>query len=165
MKKLFYVVLLLVFFACQQQKEDEVAPVTAPTTETIIDSPLLNSKEVELYVWKNDADYTRRKNPELSTAIVNTDSLIKGLNQLYENVYLQKDKMSNDTLYTFIKDSKFLSNQMGSTGAEIYIADVVMNLTEVPGVKYVHIEMEEGSHMQPGTWSRNNFTKFKVVQD
>lgn len=165
MKKLYYVVLLLVFFACQQQKEDEVAPVTVPITETIIDSPQLNNKEVELYVWKNDADYTRRKNPEVNTAIVNTDSLIKGLNQLYENVYLQKDKLSNDTLYTFIKDSNFLSNQMGSTGAEIYVADVIMNLTEVPGIKYVHIEMEEGSHMQPGTWSRNNFAKFKVVQD
>jgi hypothetical protein len=49
---------------------------------------------------------------------------------------------------------------MGSTGAEVYVADVVLNLTAVPGIKYVDIQLKEGSHMQPGVWSLEDFTKY-----
>ena len=164
MKKIIYIALLLFFAACAQQEDKEVEPVVVESVDAPTDSSQLIKPETKLYVWKNEFDYTRRKNPTANIAIVNADSLIKGLNQLYENIYLQKDKLSHDTLYTFIKDSEFLSNGMGSTGAEVYLADVVMNLTEVPGVKYVHINMQEGSHMQPGTWSRTNFSRYKVVE-
>lgn len=164
MKNIIYIGLLLFFSACTQQEDKEVAPETVETVVEPTDSSQVVKPENKLYVWKTEFDYTRRKNPDLNIAFVNADSLIKGLNQLYEHIYLQKDKLSNDTLYTFIKDSEFLSNGMGSTGAEVYVADVVMNLTEVPGIKYVHIDMEEGSHMQPGTWSRTNFARYKVVE-
>jgi hypothetical protein len=164
MKKICYLGLIIFFSACNQQEEKEPAPLPEQPPEATTDSLQIVKGEAKLYVWKNDADYTRRKNSEINVASVNADSLIKGLNQMYENVYLQKDKQSNDTLYTFIKDSEFLTNRMGSTGAEVYVADVVMNLTEVPGIKYVHIDLQEGSHMQPGTWSRTNFARYKVVE-
>lgn len=81
-----------------------------------------------------------------------------------EQVLLEKVKISGDTIYTAIKDSEYLGNQMGSTGAEIYVADVVLNLTELPGIKYVNIQMKEGSHVQPGTWSKISFEKYKPIQ-
>ena len=53
---------------------------------------------------------------------------------------------------------------MGSTGAEIYLAEVVLNLTAAPGIKYVNILLEEGSHMQPGTWSLGDFKNYTEVK-
>jgi hypothetical protein len=45
----------------------------------------------------------------------------------------------------------------------MYVADVVLNLTEVPGIKYVSIDLKAGSHMEPGTWSKERFAKYKIV--
>jgi hypothetical protein len=83
---------------------------------------------------------------------------------LNEKIVLEKIKISGDTIYTIIKDSKYLTDGIGTTGAEVYLADVVLNLTEVPGIKYVNIDLEEGSHMQPGTWNKENFVKYKTIQ-
>ena len=97
----------------------------------------------------------------MNKLIFNVDSLIKGLNELHENIYIEKIKLSGDTIYTIIRNSTFLAESIGSSGAEMYLADVVLNLTEVPGIKYVDIYLEAGSHMEPGTWSRDNFSKYR----
>jgi hypothetical protein len=82
---------------------------------------------------------------------------------LNENIRLEKIKISGDTIYTQIKDEEQLTEGIGTTGAEMYVADVVLNLTEVPGIKFVSIDLKEGSHMEPGTWSKDNFAKYKTV--
>jgi len=123
-----------------------------------------SNMESKLFVWKASPDYTREYNKDFKQDILNADSLIKGINEMNEKVLLEQKKISGDTIYTEIKDSEYLGNQMGSTGAEIYVADVVLNLTELPGIKYVNIQFKEGSHMQPGTWSKKNFEKYKPIQ-
>ena len=80
-----------------------------------------------------------------------------------ENIVLEKIKISGDTIYTEVKDSEYLTEAIGTTGAEMYLADVVLNLTEVAGIKFININLKEGSHMQPGTWSKDNFSKYKPV--
>ncbi|RYY68892.1 MAG: hypothetical protein EOO13_11070 [Chitinophagaceae bacterium] len=152
-------------FSCNSNKEEEmeeeeivIEDSSSTETPTLVFNP--NSK---LYVWRTTADYKKKKNEEALPAIINTDSLIKGLNEYYEDVFLEKVKQGNDTLYTSIKDSKYLTQQMGTTGAEMYLADVVLNLTAVPGIKYVKIDMEAGDHAQPGTWSADNFKNYKQV--
>lgn len=123
-----------------------------------------SNPESELFVWKTSPDYTREYNRNFKPEILDADSLIKGINEMNEQVLLEKVKISGDTIYTEIKDSQYLGNQMGSTGAEIYVADVVLNLTAVPGIKYVNIQLKEGSHVQPGTWNKKNFEKYKPIQ-
>jgi hypothetical protein len=162
--------MLLVFLLSCNTNEKKVEPLTNGKREPITDSVVVQkilpnyNPESNLYFWKSSPDYTKIKNPQLSPDILNADSLIKGLNELNENILLEKINISGDTIYTEIKDSKFLAEGMGSTGAEMYVADVVLNLTEVPGIKYVNISLQEGSHMQPGTWSRDNFKKYKTIQ-
>ena len=168
-KKLFYLILLSAFTACnttEKQKEPVTKDVPKPQTDSLVGQqqlPVYNP-ETKLYVWKSAYDYTKTKNPEMGNDVLNADSLIKGLNELNENILLQKIKISGDTIYTEVKDSKYLTEGMGTTGAEIYLADVVLNLTELPGIKYVNISLQEGSHMQPGTWSRDNFNKYKTIK-
>lgn len=167
MKKIFLLAAIIAFVSCNGNKEEANKDAIIETTEapTTIKPSLQYNPESKLYVWKANFDYTKVQNLALQPVNLNTDSLIKGLNERNENVFLKKDRISNDTLYTFIDDSQYLSNQMGSTGAELYIADVVLNLAEVPGVKYVAIKMQEGSHAQSGIWTQKNFEQYKTAKE
>ena len=167
MKTIILLAAIAAVVSCNANKEEANKDSSIETTEdsTTVEPTLQHNPESKLYVWKANFDYTKVQNPALQRAILNTDSLIKGLNERYENVFLQKDRIGGDTLYTFIYDSQYLGNQMGSTGAEVYIADVVLNLAEIPGVKYVAIKMEEGSHAQSGVWTKQNFEQYKTVKE
>ena len=167
MKRILLLAAIAAVISCNANKEKANKSVSIETIEdaATVEPTLQNNPESKLYVWKANFDYTKVQNLTLQQTILNTDSLIKGLNERYENVFLQKDRICGDTLYTFIDDSQYLSNQMGSTGAEVYIADVVLNLAEVPGVKYVAIKMEEGSHAQSGIWTKENFEQYKTVKE
>ena len=155
-----------IFISCNMNEKESVnrkeSEIITDSNENLTSLKIYNP-ESKLYVWKSSFDYTKSKNPELQTVILNVDSLIKGLNELNENIVLEKIKMSGDTIYTEVKDSEYLTEALGTTGAEMYLADVVLNLTEIPGIKFVNISLKEGSHMQPGTWSSNNFSKYKSV--
>jgi hypothetical protein len=167
MKRILLLAVITAVVSCNANKEEAIKSSSIETIEdsATVEPTLQYIPESKLYVWKANFDYTKVQNPALQRAILNTDSLIKGLNERYENVFLQKDRIGGDTLYTFIYDSQYLGNQMGSTGAEVYIADVVLNLAEIPGVKYVAIKMEEGSHAQSGVWTKQNFEQYKTVKE
>lgn len=168
MKKFILLAVMVAFISCSGNKDEEtnISPKTEENADsTVTEQPASYNPETKLYVWKADYDYTKVQNTSIQPSQLNADSLIKGLNELYENVFLQKEKISGDTIYTYIANSEYLSNQMGSTGAEVYIADAVLNLAEVPGVKYVSIKMKEGSHAQSGVYSKQNFEKYKTVKE
>jgi hypothetical protein len=163
MKYNIVIVFVLFFLGCNQKSDSEETTTKqesqVDTVTTKKQTPLFNP-ETKLFIWKATPDYKKVRNTEAGPSLQNADTLIKGLNELYENVFLEKLKISGDTIYTMIKDATYLAEQMGSTGAEIYVADVVLNLTAVKGIKYVNIDMAEGSHMQPGVWSLDNFSKY-----
>jgi hypothetical protein len=166
MKRYSILILSVILFSCNSNKDKKEISnddeVIADSTGIVTGPPVYNP-DSKLYVWRATPDYRKEKNITAPANIINADSLIKGLNEYYENVYLEKIKQGGDTLYTTIKEANFLNSQMGSTGAEMYLADVILNLTTVPGVKYVSIDMEEGDHMKGGTWSADNFKKYKEV--
>ena len=168
MKNIFCLFFIASLLACNNNAKEE--PKEEGTENSLADSIVAevfvpgSNPETRLYVWKTSPDYTKEFNNSIKPEYVNADSLIKGINEMNANVLLEKVKISGDTIYTEIKDSEYLGNQMGSTGAEIYVADVVLNLTEVEGIEYVNIKMKEGGHVQPGTWSKKNFEKYKPVQ-
>ncbi len=64
-----------------------------------------------------------------------------------------------DTLKISIKNDAYLTEQMGSLGAECFIAETVFTLTEIDFVKCVKIEMDTGSHAGPGLFSRKDFER------
>lgn len=168
MKNIILLAVITAIISCNgnKDKETNISPKieeAADSSTTMQSNTII--EESKLYIWKADYDYTKIQNSSIQPSQINADSLIKGLNGLYENVLLQKEKISGDTIYTYITNSEYLTNQMGSTGAEVYIADAVLNLAEVPGVKYVSIKMKEGSHAQSGVWTKQNFEKYKTVKE
>ena len=79
-----------------------------------------------LYIWAKDFDKkTKEKNPYLKKQYQHVDSIIKGLNESNPGIKLEKIKFSGDTLYTEIRNSEYLGEQMGSTGAEAYFAEAI----------------------------------------
>ena len=168
MRIFFSVLFLGILFSCSNNADNKTADDSTRLREIPVDSGDVEIEELtkeDFYVWKVDnEEKTIRKNPKLGDDVLGVDTLIIGLNELYPRVQLEKVKLSNDTLYTRIKNADFLTEQMGSSGSEQYIAQAVLNLTSANGVKYVRIDFEMGSHAMPGVWSKEDFKDYKEMQ-
>jgi len=117
-------------------------------------------------LWISDFDTTKNEFYLKQQRTVNPDSLtatslLNDLNTAWENVKLVLVKTSNDTLYVSIPDSEFLGQQMGSAGAQAYMASTTYNLTELKNIKYVNYDLEAGDHVSPGTYSRKSFENYR----
>ncbi|MDI9364057.1 MAG: hypothetical protein QM541_03830 [Flavobacterium sp.] len=95
-------------------------------------------------------------------AHLEVDSIVKGLNLRYPNVVLEIQKQSNDTLYTFIKDSYYLGERMGNTGVEDYFANAIVNITQLGTIRFVNFALEDGSHVAPGVWGIDDYKNYKL---
>lgn len=168
MRIIFPLLLLSLLFACNNNADKKADGDSTRLRDLPLDSSEADVEELtpdDYYVWKvNTEEKTIRQNPKLTQPALGVDTLIAGLNEMYPKVKLEKVKLSNDTLYTQIKEADVLTEQMGSAGSEQYIAQAVLNLTAAKGVKFVRIDFEMGSHAMPDVWSRENFKDYKVVQ-
>ena len=64
-----------------------------------------------------------------------------------------------------IINARYLTQRMGSTGADAFLAEATFTITEHPGIDMVYFQFEEGDHASPGLYSRENFTDhWKVVE-
>ena len=139
--------------------------INQDTSPTVVIADTSKSTGTILYVWLVDFDNkTKKRNPKFKSKYLNVDTLIKGLNELYPNIKLDKVKISGDTLFTNILDSEYLGERMGTSGAAQYLADVIINLTSVDKIKYVKIDFDEGSHASPGIWTAKDFNDYKEIR-
>ncbi|MBK6826805.1 MAG: hypothetical protein IPG86_08055 [Chitinophagaceae bacterium] len=79
------------------------------------------------------------------------------LNKHYPDIQLQVLHQSGDTLYVKIPEATYLTQQMGSTGPELYFGEAVYNLTEIPGIRFINFALTEGDHAGPDTYNRDSF--------
>jgi hypothetical protein len=133
--------------------------------EGAADSALAPLSSFDLpYAEVNLYKKTMRRDTTVDTARLDIDSLIKGLNWRYEKTGLQKVKIGGDTVYVTLQNSKYLSEEMGTSGAEEYIADVVANLTCLAGIHYVNFMFPEGEHASPGVYGRDVLDDLKETK-
>ena len=88
---------------------------------------------------------------------LSTASIIDYINASDSSIHIELVKISNDTIFLKIPDAMHLTQQMGSTGPSIYLASLVYNFTELPGITHVNLDFEEGDHAAPGTFNRDSF--------
>lgn len=150
--KLFPILVLtsLLFTACnnsadQPEDDGDTANLAPPVYSW---QASLNDSTGKLEVKKSDA---------VGPDSLSVPAVITYLNAANTNVQLTFVKTSSDTVYLKIPDPMYLTQQMGSSGPTIYLAQAVYNLTEIPGIKYVNLDFEEGDHASPGTFSRESF--------
>jgi hypothetical protein len=163
MKKIFFAVIILAIFISCNTKQPDKKMVDADTAalNTITDSSSL--KTDAHYLWSAglapQSGVIMKKLRLVAADSLTQTNIIQILNETYPEIPLRFTKSSNDTLFVKISNSNYLTQQMGSSGPEVYLADVTYNLTEIPGINYVAILFKEGDHASPGIYSRTDFVK------
>jgi hypothetical protein len=164
MKK--YVCLLTMIAAivsCNTKKADEKAATTDTTTANVMpDSAVIKDSH---YFWTSGYD-PKQGLIMVKTRPASADSLtapiiVQMFNETYPEIPLTVTKISNDSVFINIRNSKYLTQQMGSSGAEAYLAELTYNLTEISGINFVDIKFKVGDHASPGTYSRTDFINAK----
>lgn len=74
-------------------------------------------------------------------------------------------KIERQTADIQIANDQYLTQNMGSDGAQDYLAEVTFTLTENPGIKAVNFLFNVGDHAMPGLYTRESFTAYKIVID
>src|SRR5665213_1486810 len=100
-------------------------------------------------IWAYDFDKgvpTRLK--EVNADTLNPAKLIALINS--DNIHLDLVKINADTIFVQIKQSTYLTQQIGDAGAYVFMSTTVYTLTELKGIKYVNFDFEEGDHANPG---------------
>lgn len=67
-------------------------------------------------------------------------------------------KISADTVYLTVINDFYLTQSMGTTGAEEFIVKSGISLLEINGINYVDYNFNMGDHAYPGTFSRAGYT-------
>ncbi len=161
MKKFLLPLLFLAMFSCNQGN-DSGNEVTIDSTDIEKgDSAVVIGDAA--YFWEYSYDGSGnpmlRKSRPISADSMNYQSVISLTNASYPDVKLETEKLSNDTLVLKIADSRYLTQRMGSSGPEMYLKELVYNLTELRNIHYVKINFSEGDHARPGTYSRADFVQ------
>jgi hypothetical protein len=66
-------------------------------------------------------------------------------------------KISADTVYLTVINSSYLTQSMGTAGAEDYIVKSGVSLLEIDGINYVDFSFTMGDHAYPGTFSKAGY--------
>ncbi|MEO9003412.1 MAG: GerMN domain-containing protein [Ginsengibacter sp.] len=168
--KLICTWIVIVTFCSCNSSEDKKAVVVEETITDTVSSTSLSSDSAQTVInrsliWTVDeAKPGKEKLKKPETAIPETFSsaqLIEVLNNNFPEIHLNLVKISNDTIYVDIPDSKKLSTGIGDTGAENYMASATYTLTELKNVKFVNFKFPPGDHAEPGTYSRNDFERLR----
>ncbi len=161
-KRFVILFIVLVINSCKSHtdtasaKEDSLSISRTDSTQAFAD---------DHYYWEVSFEQKRGmrfvKTFPIAADSLNLSSIIDKLNFNYPEVKLQHLYLSSDTLFLKIADAKFLTQQMGSTGAQSYLGELTYNLTEIPGIHYIDLNFQEGDHANPGTFSRTDFSHFE----
>lgn len=158
----FSVVLIAVLLMAACQNETRQAPAESPdpepeaVEEAVIALPslpyfaLFDEQEEQLEI---------EKHPDFDTSQLHVDSLTNLLRLHYPEVPLVVDTLEGDTLYVSITDATFLTQQMGSSGAKVYLLEATYAFTELRDIDVVHFNFTEGDHAMPGVYTRERFEK------
>lgn len=157
------------FFSCNSNQEEKVkTPPENEVTDTVSSQNSVDSSRTIVnrsLIWtieRQGNEKEKLKAPDSTrTADYSSAQLIALLNQNYPDVQLNLIKISHDTIYVKIPDSKKLTNELGDTGAEEYLASATYTLTETKNVHFVNINMKAGDHAEPGVYTRDDFKSLR----
>jgi hypothetical protein len=162
-----FIFLLMMSCNSSENKNEEVVHETVfDTASANIDEDsarrVINRPSLWTVEFQGNTQVEKLKKPaDTKLEALSATQLINALNENFSDVQLHYSKISHDTIYVTIPDSKKLTQEMGSTGAYNYMAASVYNLTELKNVKYVNFDFKEGDHAGPGVFSRDDFKKLR----
>jgi hypothetical protein len=133
-------------------------------TDSLTTDTLKQEGELDSLPWNTTYNETTQRlqldHKAGSMAGVGHDEIINLLNKKYPGIKMKYVGMQGDTIITRIDDAMHLTQSIGTSGAESYLAEATFSLTEIPSIKAVKIDFEEGDHAMPGTFTRASFKDF-----
>jgi hypothetical protein len=163
MKQVTQLFLLILFFACNtQDNENTVDKNTQNTTVDTSGNATSSGKTQSDAIWVYRFDSILNDYKPVKLRAVLPDTLTAGmicsiLNATWPDVQAKVIKTSKDTIFIAIPQSDYLTQQMGSTGAQEYMVTATFSFTELKGIKYVSFDFAEGDHAVPGVYDRSTW--------
>jgi hypothetical protein len=97
------------------------------------------------------------------TAIEAETSVVRSEDVPLEPPKLRLQKVGGGIAYIEVINAEYLTQRMGTSGAQNYLAAATFSLTEAPGVKGVNFAFPEGDHAMPGEYTRESFKDYAVA--
>ncbi|WP_257668450.1 hypothetical protein [Parapedobacter tibetensis] len=107
---------------------------------------------------------TAETNSDFDRSLLSVDALTETLLTNYPEIQLEIDKVSNDTLYVKIPGAQYLTQQMGSSGAQMYLLEATYAYTELPNIHVINFSFIEGDHARPGAYTRKSFDQENLAR-
>lgn len=150
--------------SCNGKKSDNTVTKTDTTMINHTDSVATTTTDTR-YFWTSDWDnkkgLTMKKTDPISPDSMTAGDFIKKLNDIYPEIILRLSEIRKDSIFVTINNSRYLTQRIGSSGAQAYLAEVTYNLTELENINFVDIRFKEGDHASPGTYTRLDFVPVK----
>ena len=165
----FSVIVITSIFSCNsgdKEKNETTEVVTKDTVYDYADSldsdSLLHVKNETLLWHVDDAKGLKLHRPAVAGIdTMSAQNIIQLINNNYDSIHLDYVKISHDTIYVHIPNSEMLTERIGSTGAEMFMASTTYSLTELKGIHFVNYDFVEGEHAAPGVYDRDNFKNYQ----
>ncbi len=145
------------FFACNGPNQNNSDSESEQKNESYSNTDSLPVDDSPIWSYDYNADTLIRLDSNRSNPLTAAEA-INIINKTYQGkVTLTLVGQDADTIKVKIEHPEVLTQQMGSTGAQAYIALATFTMTEQIGVNYVTFDFKEGDHASPGTYSRYSF--------
>ena len=152
--------LVLIALSCQNESRKDAAEEIHedPASEIAagMGAPLPSLPYIAAFNEESE-QLEAEKNPDFDQSLLTVDALTQALRTNYPEIKLEVGHSSNDTLFVQIDDARYLTQQMGSSGAQVYIMEATYAYTELPDIEVVHFDFAEGDHAVPGAYARATF--------
>ena len=171
MKKCFLIVLtgLFVLAGCNNQPKPSGEKEPVQSADTLYDSTRSFDRESVLKVqnqemlWQvNDSPSLKLHQPlKAGLDTMTVYHVLALINANEDSIHLEYLKTSHDTIFVHIPHAEYLTERIGSTGAEMFMASTTYSLTAIKGIQYVDYDFVEGDHAAPGVYDRSYFESLK----
>ncbi len=162
MKSLFSSISIFLIFliSCQSdskktEQQESVSENSEPAREKRLDVPWMA-------VYNDSTQMMElKKNSAADASNLNVLDILDALNIKYPQIKLEWVKQEGQKIVVKIADADYLTQRMGTTGSQSYLAEATYSLTEIKGISAVHFDFIEGDHARPETLTRESFRDFK----
>jgi len=163
-----FIVIMSFIFGCNSNDNKKEQTINETVTDTVSSTSSSDTARTIInrtMIWSvqpEGAENEKLQAPQnIKLDTLSSTRLVELINSNYPDIHLDLVKISHDTIYVKIPDSKKLANDIGDTGAENYLASATFTLTELKGIKFVNITMQPGNHAEPGVYSRDDFKRLR----
>lgn len=163
--QIFLAIAITAIFSCNSGDKEKNEPPEVVTTDTVYDysdsfdtDSILFAKSKSLLWHADDSNSLKLQRPAVAGIdTLSAQNILQLINNNYDSIRVDYVKTSHDTIYVHIPNSEMLTENIGSTGAEMFMASTTYSLTELNGVHFVNFDFKEGEHASPGVYDRSYF--------